>query len=96
MQADGRIQFYSGDIYAPRKIDMKSDTQKRWERCYWRCKNAKKPMTFSNARGLFFVENGYWPPSDLPLMPMDKVDWFRSIDSVPKERLYPPVKREEE
>lgn len=87
VQADGRIMHYEGDIYLPRKVSMKSDTLTKWERCYYRSKNSKKGMSFNQARGLFFYEEGYWPPSDLPLMPKEKIDWFRSVSDVPKDRL---------
>jgi hypothetical protein len=69
---------------------MKSDTLKLWERCYWRAKNSKNRMTFIQARNLFFYENHYWPPSDLPLMPKNEIDWFRKVKDVPNHALNTP------
>lgn len=88
VQADGRIRMHEGDIYKARETSMKSDTLKLWERCYYRAKNSKSGMNFNEARGLFYRENNYWPPVDLPLMPISRLDWHRSIKDVPKDRLF--------
>jgi hypothetical protein len=85
VQVDGTLKAMAGDIYMPRKVSMKSDTVKKWERTYYRAKNSN--MTFRQARGLFVKENGYWPPSDLPLMPVENGDWFRRVTDVPKCKL---------
>jgi superfamily II DNA or RNA helicase len=88
MQADGTIRLHVGDIYHPRKVSMKSDTLQKWERCYYRAKNSKNGMNFNQAHGLFFCEEHYWCPTDMPLMPKSRLDWFRAVKLVPKEALY--------
>jgi superfamily II DNA or RNA helicase len=92
VQVDGTLNAMSGDIYKPRKVSMKSDTQRQWERGYYRGKNSN--MTFNQVRGLFFRENGYWPPSDLSLMPVDNADWYRRVKDVPKWKLTSDVGKE--
>lgn len=88
VQANGNIKLHEGDIYAPRNVQMKDNTLQAWEQCYYRARNSKNGMNFNQARGLFFYENHYWPPSDLPLMPKNKLDWYRGVKIVPKESLY--------
>ncbi len=88
IQQDGRLIEYHGDIFKPRKTSMKSDTVKKWEQCYYRAKKSKNRMTFKQAEGLFYRENNYWPPRDeLPLMPINRVDWSMPVADVPYNRL---------
>lgn len=86
VQQDGSLKEMSGDIYKPRRTYTQSDVLRKWEQCYHRCKNTDR--TFNQARGLFAYENNFqWPPNNLPLMPRDELDWFRSVKDVPRERL---------
>ncbi len=87
VQSDGTIKEYDGDIYKAHRVLMKPNTLKLWEQCYYRAKQSKNNMTFRQARGLFMYENHYYPPADLPLMPTNQVDWFRSVKDVPREAL---------
>jgi len=82
IQEDGRLKLVEGDVFPKRHVKMKADTAKLWEQCYWRCKNARKPMSFKQIRGLFKHEQHYWPPMDLPLMPKSKLDWSRKVKDV--------------
>ena len=88
VQADGTIKMHEGDIYQPHRVKMKNDTMSVWERCYYRAKNSKNKMTFRQAVGLFYYENYYYPPRDLPLMPTNAIDWYRSVADVSIDRLY--------
>lgn len=91
VQRDGTLKEMRGDIYKPRVTYTKSDVERKWEQCYHRCKNTDR--TFNQARGLFAYENNFqWPPSGLPLMPRDELDWFRSVKDVPRERLVSTTK----
>lgn len=81
LQHDGTLKEVSGDIFKPRRIAQKPDTQRKWEACYYRCRKAG--MTFRQAEGLFFRENFYYPPRTLPRMPQTEADWFRKIKDVP-------------
>jgi superfamily II DNA or RNA helicase len=87
MQTDGTLKEHKGDIYKPRVVRMKPNTLELWKNQYYRAKNSKNKMTFRQAEALFFLDNYYYPPHDLPLMPQNKLDWFRSVADVPKERL---------
>lgn len=89
VQVNGSLKEIRGDIFKPRKVKAEPDTQKKWEQIFWRCKKSKRPKTFTQARGLFYHEHRYWPPENLPLMPLDRNDWHRSIHSVPFNQLIP-------
>lgn len=92
VQHDGSLKEMFGTIFRPRRTDTRPDVEKRWERYYWRMKNAD--MTFNQARGLYAYENEWkWPPDGLALMPIDELDWFRRIQDVPMSRL---IQRETE
>jgi|LUMF01.1.fsa_nt_gb superfamily II DNA or RNA helicase len=71
IQLSGKVKHVSGDVYAERKRERRSDTEAVWESYYWKAFNSKNRMTFRQAEGLFFMENYYWPPRDLPKMPKD-------------------------
>lgn len=87
VQSDGSLRKYEGEILKPRKTALRHDTLTKWKRCYMRAKNSKKGMTFKQAEGLFFYEEHYWPPHDLPFMPTSSVDWFRKVRDVPADNL---------
>jgi hypothetical protein len=86
VQANGKLKEMHGDILKPRRIYAKPDGVAKWERCYWRAHNSGK--TFSEARGLFCMENNYaWPSPDWPLMPVNEADLFSKVKDVPKAQL---------
>jgi DNA repair protein RadD len=85
IQSDGTLKMMKGDIFKSRPIKEKPDTQRLWDRCYWRCRGAG--MTFNQAYGLFFRENGYCPPKTMERMPVQSVDWYAKISNVPGEGL---------
>ncbi len=88
IQEDGSLVPVKGDVFPKRKTKMLPNTVDIWKQCYFRCLNAKKPMSFTQARALFKYENYYWPPQDLPYMPKCKGDWTRKIKTVAKEDLH--------
>lgn len=90
IQLDGTLRRYSGDIFKPRKVRVESDTEKKWRQVYFRCKNSKRPMTYTQAVALFHRENGYWPPHDLPYMPKNEVDCHRRIGDVDWRDIHRP------
>lgn len=87
IQTDGRLKEMTGDIYKPRPVASKPNTEALWKQCYYRGKNSKNKMTFRQVEALFYLDNHYYPPRDLPLMPSNDLDWFRSVADVPYERL---------
>lgn len=87
IQKDGKLKSMEGDIFKPRTVKMMPNTEQIWERCYHRAKNSKNGMTFKQAVGLMFYEEHYWPPKNLPLMPIEPLDWERKVRDVPREKL---------
>jgi superfamily II DNA or RNA helicase len=87
IERDGSLREHEGDIYKPRKVQMRKDTAQLWERMYYRARRSRNRMNFNQAMGLFVAENYYWPPRDLPLMPRDPIDFYMPVADVPKERL---------
>lgn len=79
IQSDGTLKEVHGDIYKPRRIKVKPDTDRIWEECYYRCK--KTGRTYNQARELFFLENFYYPPNDRPMMPKHARDWWQKCDA---------------
>lgn len=87
VQVDGSLALIDGDIYHPIKTTFKPDTHTKWQKMYYRAKASG--MTFRAAEGLFYAENRYYPPRDLPLMPKSKADWYRVVGDVPYPALIP-------
>ena len=85
IQKDGTLRAVEGDIVKQRRVAKRHDTEDLWRKMYYRMRNADR--TFRQAEGFFFYENHYYPPRDLPLMPTNETDWFRSVKDVPRERL---------
>lgn len=83
LQTDGRLKEMSGDIFRPRHIREKPNTQSLWRTMYFRARNSKNRMTFNQAEGLFYLENYYYPPRTLAYMPLQDVDWFMPVRDVP-------------
>ena len=87
VQIDGTLRQVEGATYKPHYTTRKPDTEKKWNTMYHRAKSQKWDATFRQAAALFFYEERYWPPNNLPLMPKTKEDWFSKVRDVPKERL---------
>lgn len=79
---EGELKLMTGNIYKPPVVRRNQDTAKLWAVVYFRCRNAKRPMTFRQALGLFKYENHYEPPRDLKYMPVREVDWFLPVKEV--------------
>jgi superfamily II DNA or RNA helicase len=86
MMDNGVLKEHGGSVFKPRFTRHEPNTQELWEKMYFRSKNGKG-KTFTQARGLFFYENGYWPPGDLPYMPKNDKDWFAHVKDVPRSEL---------
>lgn len=94
IQADGSLQAVRGDVFKPRRVSTDPAEVKAWKACYFRCKNAKTRMTFTQAGALFARENGgRWPDPSWPYMPKDAASIRRAIKDVPSTELN-PVARE--
>ena len=89
IQEDGTLRAVKDHVFPKRHTKMKPDTAALVEKAYFRCKNAKKDMSFKQMRALFKYENRYWPPLDLPFFPKNKSDMSRKIKQVPRDDLHP-------
>lgn len=91
---DGELRQHLGDIFPQRKIKEPPGIVEIWTNYYYRAKNSRNGMTFNQADGLFYQELFYYPPRNLPLMPISPLDWSRRVKDVPRERLIQPKKKE--
>jgi superfamily II DNA or RNA helicase/intein/homing endonuclease len=82
VQASGKLVPRYGDIVKPRVTEKRNDTEEKWKQMYHRAKRSKNGMTFKQAWGLFYKENGYFPPRNLPEMPKDELSWSRKVRDV--------------
>lgn len=87
VQVDGTLKPVHGDVHKPRRRKMLKDTADKWTKIYHRAKSRKWSGTFKQAEAIFFYENHYWPPRNLPLMPRDSGDWYRKVAKVPMNSL---------
>lgn len=87
VQQNGELVEVEGDIFIPRRVRLESDTAKNWKNVFWACRKSGK--TFKQALGWFYQKHGYWPPMDLPLMPLHPIDQRLYIQDVPFNRLVP-------
>ncbi len=90
IQSDGKLVDMEGEIYKKRKIDTRSDAEKRWTSAFWRSRKSKNGMSFKQCLGLFHKESGWKdPPPGLPFMPTRDVDWYRRVRDVDFSLLTP-------
>lgn len=88
VQENGELVLMRGDIFKQRKTEIRDDTEALYARCFYRMKHGNK--TFQQAIGLFYQENGYFPPTNLPWMPVNPEDLRRKIADVPLDRIIKP------
>ncbi len=81
IQKDGKLKEMYGDIFRPRKVKAAPDAAKLFEREYYRAKHCSH--NFNQAYASFYRTHGYWPERNLPLMPVDSLDWSRKVVDVP-------------
>lgn len=93
LQKDGSLKEMRGDIYrAPRRAETSERIKDDWMNRVRGIRRSKKEtvvgMTFAQAEVAFARDHNWqYPPRGLPEMPLNPADWFRPIQSVPKERL---------
>lgn len=85
VQADGSLIEHFGDIYRPRKTELRPDTQTMWTKEYWA--GFKNDKTFRECRAWFYQKHGYWPDETLRLMPTHPLGWFQKVNAVPRDEL---------
>lgn len=87
VQVNGELKLKEGPKFRPHRTKMTDDAIEKWKSMYHRARSKKWNATFRQAESLFFRENGFWPPHDLPLMPVELADWFERVADCPRERL---------
>jgi len=93
LQKDGSLREMRGDIYrAPRRCESSERVRQDWVNRVRGIRRSKKDtvvgMTFAQAEVAFARDHKWqYPPRSLPEMPLNPADWFRPIQSVPRERL---------
>lgn len=85
---DGRIIELDGDLVKPRKITMKPNTQRDWDKFFFAYVKGKKDQTFNQMYAYFQHEKHYAPPRDLPNMPMRPEHWYMRVCDVDRHHLY--------
>jgi len=85
IQKDGSLKPMYGEPLPRKIVREKPDTYSKWKSMYHRGKKAD--MSFAQCVGLFVVENGYWPPTDMPLMPKHKTNMYSKVRHVPNQML---------
>lgn len=81
-QTDGKLVKRVSASMTPAQAKQ-ADIQRKWDSCFWRCRKAKKELTFSQVKGLFKSEHGCWPPEGLLRMPAaGSPDWKRKVKEV--------------
>ncbi len=89
IQESGELKLVKGDVFPKRRQKVEQDTSSKWQKCYFQCRNARKPMSFNQVQALFVREHGYYPPKDLPYMPKNEADWSRKVKAVDWKDLIP-------
>lgn len=89
VQKDGSLKPHYGDIYRPRVVKETPQDEKNWKQIYYQFRNSGK--TFDQAYGFFRHKFGYWPPKNLPLMPINEGDWKRKVSAVEYSQLTRPT-----
>lgn len=93
LQKDGSLREMRGDIYRePRRAERSERIERDWIARIRGIRKSRKDtvvgMTFAQAEVAFARDHNWqYPPRNLPEMPVNPADWFRPIQSVPRERL---------
>lgn len=88
VQRDGSLKEVTGDIYTRRRVSTKPQEVKKWEACFWRCRKARRPMTFKQAVALYYRETGRWPSPQWGYMPRQSSHMALRIADVPFSELH--------
>lgn len=87
VQKDGTLRPIDEEIFKQRRVKSKPNTESAWKKIYYRARSKRWNATFRQAEAMFFREERYWPPRDLPLMPKSQGDWCRKVSDVPYDNL---------
>ncbi|HUW10728.1 MAG TPA: helicase-related protein [Anaerolineae bacterium] len=87
VQINGDLKLVEGASFRKHRRASKPDTEKKWISMYHAAKSKRWDGTFNQAEAYFFHKNHYYPPRNLPFMPVEPGDWFERCSEVPRERL---------
>lgn len=82
---NGELREHTGEIFKAKQTRAEPDTEKKWNICYWQAKNSGQ--TFRQAIGNFVRQHGYWPSTDLPLMPLESLTFWKRVCDTPVNQL---------
>lgn len=89
VQIDGTLKMLGQVPWKARAIDTRPGAEANWIKMYWQAmKSEKWNPTFREAMGYYQAKNQWlYPSKDWKFMPIEPVDSFRAVKSVPQERL---------
>jgi len=88
IQESGHLKLMTINQFKHRKLDTRSDIQKRWDSQFIRAKRSRNRMNFNQAEALYAMDNGWrWPPRELANMPKNPRDWHTPVVDVPLNML---------
>ena len=87
VQINGDLKLAEGPAFKKHYTKLTPDTERKWIAMVHRASSEKWNATPRQAEALFVHEEGYWPPHDLPLMPVEPSDFFERFRDIPKDRL---------
>lgn len=88
VMVNGDMEDLNEPIFKTKIPKSKIDTTTIWKSCYYAARNSKRPMTFNQTYAWFFRKHKFYPPRNLPLMPIKKADWYRLVKDVHYSELY--------
>jgi len=90
LQASGILKPVLGERLKPRRVKVKPNTQRLWDKIFYGSRRSKsgRPMSFKQAEALFYLTYHYYPPRWLANMPRDwKSTCYRTIRDVDQAEL---------
>lgn len=79
---DGELREVDGHLVKPKFIRRKPDTEEKWSKMFWGYRNKKLEKSFKQMEAFFAHEYGYFPPRDIPYMPIEHEHWCRPVYKV--------------
>lgn len=70
-------------------LDLETDDSAKWAELYHEAVLSPEHVTFLDLEREFATQYGYTPQRDLPLMPRQEGDWFRSVRDLKGSSLHP-------
>lgn len=88
---NGSLERIEGDLIKPPRRVQKPDTETLWAKMFWGFRKKGVDMSFAQLEGYFHRTHGYLPPRNLPLMPMNRMDWKLKPKDIDLRALHDPT-----